>query len=148
MEYFGEVLDAKENERRYPKDTLVSTVSRCPPLVLLTLLSFVVLGPWLTPLQKVCGPTFGLLRLLQQKVLVSRWSVTSTLVTRSLPVMALSTGGMLVLHSTVDVPDWEWDLSDPFAAPLAPVVSYCRSCCSRGFRPHSCESCWSSCCSL
>ena len=24
-------------------------------------------------------------------------------------------------HSTVDVPDWEWDLSDPFAAPLPPV---------------------------
>ena len=36
--------------------------------------------------------------------------------------MALSTGGMLVLPTPPSMFPTGWDLSDPFAAPLAPVV--------------------------
>ena len=123
VEYFGEVLDAKENERRYPKDTLgiyclqvssscfidsalfrgVGAVANAPPKGMRANVRFITFAPTKSA-----------------RIEVVRHIHAGDEIFAGYGAEYWRHAG--APHSTVNVPDWEWDLSDPFAAPLAPVV--------------------------
>jgi hypothetical protein len=127
VEYFGEVLDAAENNRRYPKDTLgvycLEVFSDC----FIDSALFRGVGAMAN-----APPSGG-------RANVRFVASTATKSARLEVVRHIRAGDEIFVpygrnywkdagapYSTVDVPDWEWDMSDPFAAlspaPAAPLI--------------------------
>ena len=126
MAYIGEVLDAEVIEQRYPGDTIgVYCLALSSSLVIVSLVCGVGASANAPPLNVRANARF----VLNPGSRSARIEVTR-------PIEA---GGEIFVsygaeywknarssfHSTSDVPDWEWDLSDPFASSSIPPCSSC-----------------------
>jgi len=124
VEYLGEVLSSDENNQRYPKDTVGVYCLRVSASVFLDSALFRGVGAVANAPPSGTRPNARF---------VTHAASKSARLEGTRPIKAgeeifVSYGAEYwhyaakSPHFTVDVPDWEWDLSDPFASPpLAPV---------------------------
>ena len=124
VEYFGEVISGDENNKRYPKDTVGIYCFKVSASVFIdsALSRGVGAAANAPPNGKPPNARF-----------VSHAASKSARLEVIRPILAgdeifVSYGDEYwpyvakTQHFTVDIPDWEWDVSDPFAGPPLPAV--------------------------
>jgi hypothetical protein len=123
VDYLGEVISGDENNRRYPKNTVGVYCLRVSASVFIDSALSRGVGAVANAPPSGTRPNARFVTHAASKS--ARLEVTRQI--KAGEEIFVSYGAEYWQyaakspHFTVDVPDWEWDLSDPFAPPPAPV---------------------------